>query len=285
MNKYGFVILHYLTYKDTIECINSIIKNVDDKNDYSIVVVDNFSNNGSIEKVKKFFKKNENIYFIENKVNLGFAKGNNVGYEFCKEKLKCNVILILNNDIILKSKNILKQINIDIENYNSAVIGPDIESLVDGGHQNPMKNEYLSKKIIKKNIIKYKFLRLINFFGLYNVLKKGSRRKGQTKIESKYKSEYLLNCTLHGSFLIFTNKFINNMKYAFYPDTFLYNEELILKKICEEKKYKTLYDPNIKVLHKEDSSTNVLTQNSNRKKREFVFKNLIDSYKILIKFY
>ena len=46
---YCFVILHYKTEKDTIECINSIKKL---SGNYSIVVVDNASNNGSIEAVE-----------------------------------------------------------------------------------------------------------------------------------------------------------------------------------------------------------------------------------------
>ena len=48
----GFVILHYLVSDQTKKCIDAIIKNVDSKN-YMIVVVDDFSNNGSLEEIKE----------------------------------------------------------------------------------------------------------------------------------------------------------------------------------------------------------------------------------------
>lgn len=284
MHKYGFVILHYLTDQDTIKCVESII-NTCNTNDYCIAIVDNFSNNGSIEKIEEKYKSVKNIYFLKNSKNLGFAKGNNVGYEFCKKELKCTTIIVLNNDTILNSKNILEQIELDETNYHPAIIGPDIQSMIDGGHQNPMKKVLIDRRIIKKQMRKYRMLLLINKVFLYDIIKKSGGKKETEKSVQDFESEYKENCYLHGSFVIFTKRFIEQYDYAFYPETFLYNEELILKKICENGNLKTLYDPNIKVLHKEDSSTNVLTKNNNRKKRSFVFKNLINSYKVLLKFY
>ena len=47
----AFAILHYMTDEDTIACINSIVDKVD-TDDYMIIVVDNASNIGSVERIK-----------------------------------------------------------------------------------------------------------------------------------------------------------------------------------------------------------------------------------------
>lgn len=285
MYKYGFVILHYLTDNDTMECINSIYKNYKNINEYAVVIVDNFSNNKSVERIEEKTKKYSNIFIIKNKKNLGFAKGNNIGYKYCKEKLKCDNIIILNNDILMETSNIFTRIKNDIKEYNAYIIGPDIVSMVDNCHQNPMIDPKYSNKKIKKEIVKYTILRIINWMNIYDVLLKFNNRKKTHSISVKQidYNNVKLDCLLHGAFLIFTSKFVKYNEIAFNPDTFLYMEELILKKYCENNKYQMLYDPNIKVYHKEDSSTNYLTKGNDKRKREFLFKNLIKSLNVLKK--
>ena len=67
---------------------------------------------------------------------------------------------------------------------------------------------------------------------------------------------------------------------AFDERTFLYMEEVILRERCKKNSLVMLFDPNIRVLHKEDSSTNA-ENNSEHNKRLFVFKNMIKSLKVL----
>ena len=74
------VVLHYENIKDTRECLDSLKKYLDDtKNNINIVVVDN----GSIKEKTAAIEKeylNDKIHFIESGENLGFAKGNNIGF-------------------------------------------------------------------------------------------------------------------------------------------------------------------------------------------------------------
>lgn len=280
--KYGFVILHYLTDKDTIKCVNSIKEACKSEN-YYIVIVDNSSNNGSIERVEKEVKQFENVFILKNKKNLGFAKGNNVGYRFCKESLHCDCIIISNNDIIIATHNIFEKIEKDVKEYNSAIIGPDIESLVDYGHQNPMEEQLINKKKIRESILRYRILYFLSIFNLYDFFKKiFSKDKSVNRITTK-KEGKIRNVQLHGSFLIFTKIFVTKMDNAFDDNTFLYMEEAILKKICEKNQLETLYDGEIKVYHKEDSATNRLYDETNEK-RKFIFRNMIRSLKVLIKY-
>ena len=54
---YAFVILHYLTYKDTVECVESILENITNA-EYSIIIVDNGSNNESGDQLQKKYAEN-----------------------------------------------------------------------------------------------------------------------------------------------------------------------------------------------------------------------------------
>lgn len=51
----------------------------------SIVIVDNASANGTGRELQQLYQGAENIYVILNPENLGFARGNNVGFEFAKK--------------------------------------------------------------------------------------------------------------------------------------------------------------------------------------------------------
>ena len=273
----SFVILHYKTHDDTVACIESI-KNIQSSAEISIVVVDNASNNGSYEAISDRYRNDSNIHFIHNDTNLGFARGNNVGYAYAKAH-NVDFIAVLNNDIIIQTKTIVEDILSCYEKYRFAIMGPDVVSLVDHGHQNPPSPATSNPYVLKKRIRRYQFLRFLNQIYLYDIAKKffGSRVQ-QVNVQKKC-TEYKENVQLHGSFLIYSPDFIMHEPFAFCPETFLYTEEPILFRYCMKKTYKTLYCPDVVVFHKEDSSTNHVYAKS-RKKREFVFCNLIRSHKI-----
>lgn len=272
--KFCFVILHYKTADDTIECIKSI-EMLNDK--AYIVVVDNASNNGSIEKVEKICNQYDNIHIIKNNENLGFAAGNNVGFRYAKNEVGADFIAVLNNDIIVPDKEFIHQVEALYADTKFDVAGPDIESLADHGHQNPMLTTVLSVKAVDKEIFRYKVLAIVNKTGLYEKLKKNRLEAEKTPVKKTEKR--MENVTLHGAFVIFSKNFIDREEYCFRPGTFLYMEEAILYRYCMSQDYKLIYDPDIKVFHKEDSSTSSLFTAS-KDKRDFVFSNMVKSLKV-----
>ena len=62
---------------------------------YRVVIVDNFSNDGSVEKLQSEFSEH---IFLLNKTNLGFARGCNVGIREALNDADCEYVLLLNND-------------------------------------------------------------------------------------------------------------------------------------------------------------------------------------------
>lgn len=288
MEKICFVILHYMSYDDTIECVESILNNITYKN-YEIIIVDNNSPNCSANKIKELYRTKENVKVIFNEKNLGFAKGNNVGYMYAKEKLNADYMIIMNNDTIIEQKNFIDLILNSYRINNYYIMGPDILS-ADGIHQNPqrlsgMKLDEANNLIhyFNKQYLKY---RIIDLLKIYNI---GVRIKSKLKQDYSpnknsdnpyYRQEMLQGVQLHGACIVFSPLFIREMDYAFYPETFMYGEEDILHYICIKNDFKTVFDPNVKIYHKEDASTN-LVLNNEIKKRLFTIKYGRESIKIL----
>jgi len=85
-----------------------------------VVLVDNASEDSSLEKVINNFKK---VKIIRNKTNLGYAKGMNIGISACTGEY----ILILNIDVYLDKYCIQQMVNsIEENNYCGAVMGKEL---------------------------------------------------------------------------------------------------------------------------------------------------------------
>lgn len=104
----GIVVLNYLNYWDTVECVKSSLKLK--SSNYKIVVVDNGSKNKSYEILKSEFANNKKVIIIRNEINLGFAKGNNIGIAYARENLKCNFVFCINNDTVFTDLEILNKL-------------------------------------------------------------------------------------------------------------------------------------------------------------------------------
>ncbi|CDM67938.1 putative glycosyl transferase [Clostridium bornimense] len=279
-----FVILHYITTEDTILCVKSINKNVD-YNDYSIVIVDNGSKNHSYEKLNEHFSKSKNIYIIRSEENLGFAKGNNMGIKYAKDKLEADFVVIINNDTLIMQNNFINKI---INVYNKEafyILGPDIISTKDNGHQNPHRNKIASLKYARKMVIEFGMNFLFSYIYLdvliYKIKNLFFSNKDLKHSNDDSNKEELV---LHGSCLVFSPKYLKKFS-GIYNNTFMYGEEEILFYICKRLNLKVIYEPSIKILHKEGSATKTV-YNKNFKKRNFYYKNKFKSslqlYKIIL---
>jgi len=160
VDKVGIVVLNYLNYEDTIECVESLLDlNYDN---YNIVVVDNGSDNNSFEILKNEFKESDNIYVLNTGENLGYAKGNNQGIDYCRNNLNAEHVMVINNDTIAEDKNLL---NVLLEHKDDGIVlGPKIINL-EGKNQNPMK------KLTGINIIKNIFYFILNKINIYKQIK------------------------------------------------------------------------------------------------------------------
>lgn len=279
MEKIIFLILHYYTIEDTIKCINSIEK-LDYKNK-QIVVVDNGSPNNTGIELEKLYKKSKNIHIILSKENLGFAKGNNLGFKYAKENLNADFIVMCNNDTKIINNKFIEQINAKYKEYNYAVLGPKIK-LKDGTY-NKLYLKLPTSKEFKKEIKYFKTMLILNYLHLEEILRyvKHKLKKTSGINYKKDVEKFHENIILHGCFLVFSPIYINEFE-GLDDRTFMYREEELLAIRLKKENMKSIYCPDIVIYHDEDSSTRAVTKSNIRKKR-FFYKNQIKSCEIILK--
>lgn len=264
----GIVILNYLNWKDTVECIDSL-KDQTNQN-FKIVIVDNNSDNESVDELRSRYENTEQIHLLVNKENLGFAKGNNTGILYCKTILNINNILVINNDVIFTDKDYIDYlINYPI-NDNIGVVGTEIIGS-DGKNQNPRYFNPTFKSVFRE------FLSPIINSNLANEIRKiRDKRKSKPQTSTTNKSPLVNNTKgliLHGSVLYFTENYIQRIN-GFYPETFLYYEEEILALVCHKLGLKMEYDSTKSIYHKEDQSSQISFQNLEKVKRKFARRSV-----------
>jgi len=88
------VTVNWMRGKDTLECISSLYGGGFE--DIEVVVVDNGSNDGSVESILGAFPK---VNMIKNQTNLGYSKAANQGIALSLKKGATH-ILIINNDAV-----------------------------------------------------------------------------------------------------------------------------------------------------------------------------------------
>lgn len=103
--KVAIVILNYMRADDTIECVESILNN--DYKNYHLILVDNYSRDDSVVKLKKRFPETDIFTTGE---NLGYTGGINFGIRKARS-LKPEYILLLNNDTIVEKTFLTELVN------------------------------------------------------------------------------------------------------------------------------------------------------------------------------
>lgn len=129
MKKISIIILNWNGKKDTIGCLRTVSQLSIISCQLSVVVVDNGSTDNSVESIKYYVLSIKNgdkkIKIIENKENLGFAEGNNVGIRYALEN-GADYIFLLNNDTLVDKNLIEEVLKIMERDKEIGIVGPKI---------------------------------------------------------------------------------------------------------------------------------------------------------------
>ncbi len=158
----SIVILNWNGWRDTIECLESIYQN--NYPNYNVIVVDNDSNDESINKIKEycngqikiessFFEYNQHnkpieilevesneyilhkdyeecpslrLILIKNDKNVGFAEGNNIGIKYALNNLYPDYLLLLNNDTVVDKRFLVEMLKVSESDNKIGIVGPKI---------------------------------------------------------------------------------------------------------------------------------------------------------------
>jgi GT2 family glycosyltransferase len=291
MDKVAIIVLNYLNYKDTIECIESIA--IDQYPLKEIIIVDNGSTNDSKAKLEEMFRNNDEIHLLANDKNAGFARGNNLGIRYARDILGCSFVLLVNNDTIFNDPNMITTLMGAYE-PGVGVLGPRILA-ADGPEQNParvmvrgnLQQHLYYWRIRLKQSCLYQSLKRLR----PNIFRKKKKKNGKiARNNLAFKSITSANLVLHGSCFLLTTDYFKYYPWLF-PGTFLFYEEAILTiltgKVGLVKKFvHTTY-----IFHKEHQATEMSFEHKNKKTEYFTdslkMANEIYSlnYKTLIELY
>lgn len=214
----SIIIVNYNGKRFLKNCIESIFKMCQGIS-YEIIIVDNASQDDSV----KFLETNysDTVKLIKSADNLGFAKGNNLGFKHSQG----TYILLLNNDTVLKHN--LKQALHVIKQAQVGALG--IKML-------GKNNEY-------RHSVGYfpKAIKLLKLSKLYN--KSNGFKTGNFKSSKPKEVEWV-----EGSFLM-TKAEIYNKVNGLDEDYFMYVEDIDICKKITTLNYKILYLPNLEYIH------------------------------------
>lgn len=281
--KMCFVVLHYKTLEATIECVESLLL-LNEQKDIAIVVVDNGSNDGTGQSIKKKYQHLDRVRVLIENQGRGFSAGNNIGYIYAKKNFSPQYIALLNNDTMILQKDFISLVEKAFKETGFAVLGPDIYEPAHGKHQSPVRMRIPSVSDIEKEVEEHKRLRrhMVKYEmeeRCMNFLSKFKKKKMESS--SKH-SRIMENVVISGAGLIVSSDYINHYEKAFEPEVQFYYEETFLLLKCMRDHMKVVYYPGIQIVHKHRVST---SKNRNFiEKRKFFHGNIIESGERLIEF-
>jgi GT2 family glycosyltransferase len=123
--KVFLIILNFNGKKFISNCLNSVNKLKVENFELKIIVVDNASADGSEKIIESLKTKIKNLIFIQNKENLGFAEGNNVGIRYALED-GADYIMILNPDTLVDKNLLIQLIKVAESDKKIGILGPKI---------------------------------------------------------------------------------------------------------------------------------------------------------------
>lgn len=300
MKRYVFLILNYKTFDETKKCVSSIDRLECRDGEKTAVVVDNASQDGSFEKLKKEYQNRKDIHVILNESNEGFSRGNNFGYQYISKHLAPDFIIMINSDIEIKQRNFLMKVSQIYDRTSFSVLGPDVFAYRMNLHQSPIKKHVRNAKETERELEKEQ--KLLELYQQqerenYTVVKdsrkdrltefliKNGRKLGIDRLNWKklpYWKEHT-DVMLHGSALIFSERYIKKYEICLYPMPFYYGEEDLMYLKCIRNHDRLVYSPEVKVYHSAGASAAHAKGGLKTVKREvFRYENLTATKKLYL---
>ncbi len=233
----SIIILNYNVKDLLLNCLESVFQSKGKLDRWQVIVVDNASSDGSVEAVRKKYKGYYDIEILENKTNLGFAAGNNVGVKIAKSP----VILFLNPDTVTEDHAIQKSLEVLLSDPDIGALGCKVE-LPDG------RLDYSCHRGFPTpwNSLAY-------FSGLAKKFPRSPLFSGYTGSFLDINKSHEVDC-ISGTFLMVRK--IAGKQVGFWDEDYFFNGEDI--EFCyslREKGWKIYFYPDVKIVHFKGSSS------------------------------
>lgn len=226
------IILNYNVRYFLEQCVLSVQKALENI-DGEIIVIDNNSSDDSCAMMKELFP---NVKLIENKENLGFPKGNNIGVAQAKGEFIC----ILNPDTVVAEDTFIKILNskFQIPNSEIGIVGC---KLIDG------TGNFLPES---KRGVPTPWVAFTKIFGLYKI----------SNVFGKYYAQHLTENQsgkvdiLVGAFMVMKRELYNQIG-GFDENCFMYSDDIDLSYMALKLGKSNYYSHETSVIHYKGEST------------------------------
>lgn len=227
------IILNYNVRYFLEQCLASVQKALSSI-DGEIIVVDNASSDDSCQMIKEKFP---DVILIENKENLGFPKGNNIGVA----QAKGNYVCILNPDTIVAEDTFHKILNTKNWQLNTGILGC---KLIDGS------GKFLPES---KRGIPTPWVAFTKIFGLYKIFPKSS---WFNQYYAMYLSENQSGevAILVGAFMMMEKELYQQIG-GFDENCFMYSDDIDLSYMVQKSGRKNYYFADTTVIHYKGESS------------------------------
>ena len=193
---------------------------------FEIIVVDNASEDGSVEQLRRH---HPDVRVIDSPINLGFGRGNNLGVESSRG----SYLALVNPDVVLPPGSVAELVRFLEERPLVGLVGPRVE-LPDGRTQSSAEPLPTGWDV----------LRVLPGASRATHLIRGAARRAPTVPQA---------CGLvHGSCMLFRRSAY--LAAGGMPrNIFMYGEEPIMGHRLKEAGYEVWYNPLVSVLHQDDA--------------------------------
>ncbi|WP_396169012.1 glycosyltransferase family 2 protein [Flavobacterium sp.] len=225
------IILNYNVRYFLELCVLSVQKAIENI-DAEIIVVDNNSQDDSCAMMKRRFP---NLKLIENKINSGFPKGNNIGVADAKGEYIC----ILNPDTVVAEDTFTKVLAFAEKQQNLGIVGV---KLIDG------TGNFLPES---KRGVPTPFVAFTKITGLYKIF---PQTFGKYYAQHLSENETGKVDILVGAFMLMKRDLYNEIG-GFDEDCFMYSDDIDLSYMALKKGKSNFYFHETSVIHYKGEST------------------------------
>ncbi len=231
--KISIIIVNYNVRYFLQQCLQSVKKSIVGI-DAEIFVVDNVSEDGSVEMVRELFPE---VNLIANTENLGFSKANNQAIKLAKGEF----ILLLNPDTVIEEETIAKVCSFMDHHADAGGLGVH---MIDG------KGIFLpeSKRGLPTPLVAF-----YKIFGFANLFPK-SKTFGRYHLGFLDKDKTHEVEVLSGAFMLLRKKTLDKIG-LLDEDYFMYGEDIDLSYRILQGGYKNYYFPETHIIHYKGEST------------------------------
>ena len=242
----SIIILNYNTRELLDGCLRSLEKVINEIY-FEVVVIDNGSEDDSVEFVRKKYKW---VKIFETGENLGFAIGNN----FAKDIVNSEYVLFLNTDTVVPAGTLSGSLGY-LKKHKLGALGCKL-ILPDGSLDKDVRRSFITPWI-----------------GLVHLFLKLDRIFPRSKLFAKYWYGYISDDEIHevdalqGAFFLTTKNILDKVGW-FEEDYFLDGEDIDLSWKIKNLGYKIVYYPEVSIVHIKGA-----TKGKNRKSKKYISFN------------